>query len=299
MREISKPWIKLKEGLDEEDYKRVGQLQERCIEHDQTALKLELDYKLGVSGNDMGIQAVNEFMYFDGEKLIGYIGICCFGGPWEVNGVVDPEYRGKGIFSKLFELVLDEWKSRGSGSMLLLSDRNSVSGQGFIAGTGAQYEHSEYEMFLKKEAPGFAPEQLGGLTFRKATNADAQEIARQNVIYFNDTGESVEVEDMILPEEEEKRGMTSYLVEKDGQVIGKVNLQLTSKLGAIFGLGVLPEHRRKGYGRALLLLAIGNLKEAKAQEIMLQVAADNSNALTLYKSCGFEETSTMDYFELK
>ncbi|MBT2680437.1 GNAT family N-acetyltransferase [Bacillus sp. ISL-35] len=299
MRKIGKPWIKLKEGIDGEDYEIIGQLQERCSEHDRTALKLELDYKLGVSGNDKGIQAVNEFMYFDGESLIGYIGICSFGGPWEVNGMVDPEYRRQGIFSKLFKLVVDEWKRRDSGSMLLLSDRNSAAGQGFIAGSGAQYKHTEYEMFLKKVAPAFATEKLEGLTFRKATNADAQEIARQNVIYFNDIGESVEAEDMILPEEEEKRGMTSYLVEKDGQIIGKVNLQLTSKLGAIFGLGVLPEHRRKGYGRSLLLLAIEKLKEANAQEIMLQVAADNSNALNLYKSCGFEETSTMDYFELR
>ena len=127
------------------------------------------------------------------------------------------------------------------------------------------------------------------------------EIARQNVIYFNDegAGDEISADDMPLPEVEEKRGMTSYLVEKEGQVIGKVNLQLTSKLGAIFGLGVLPKHRRKGYGRALLLLAIEQLKEANAQEIMLQVAAENANALNLYKSCGFEETSTMDYFELK
>lgn len=269
------------------------------MEHDRTALKLELDYKLGVGGNEKGIQAVNEFMYFDGERLIGYIGIGSFGGPWEVNGMVDPEYRRQGIFSKLFELVVNEWKRRGSGSMLLLSDRDSAAGQGFIAGSGAQYKHTEYEMFLKNEALGFATEKRGGLAFRKATNADAKEIARQNVIYFNDDEESVEAEDMILPEEEEKRGMTSYLVEKDGQIIGKVNLQVTSKLGAIFGLGVLPEHRRKGYGRALLLLAIEKLKEANTEEIMLQVAADNSNALNLYKSCGFEETSTMDYFELR
>jgi ribosomal protein S18 acetylase RimI-like enzyme len=296
---IEKPWIKLTDGIDEKDYEIIGQLQERCIEHDGTALKLELDYKLGVSRNDKGIHEVNEFMYFDGERLIGYIGIGRFGGPWEVNGMVDPEYRRQGIFSKLFELVAGEWKRRGTGSMLLLSDRNSAAGQGFIAGSGSQFKHSEYEMFLKNEALGFATEKLGGLAFRKATNADAKEIARQNVIYFNDDEESVEAEDMILPEEEEKRGMTSYLVEKDGQIIGKVNLQLTSKLGAIFGLGVLPEHRRKGYGRTLLLLAIEKLKEANAEEIMLQVAADNSNALNLYKSCGFEETSTMDYFELK
>ncbi|WP_079504668.1 GNAT family N-acetyltransferase [Mesobacillus jeotgali] len=298
MKRIEKPWIKLKETIDAEDYELIGQLQERCKEHDQTALKLELDYKLAVNGNEQGVQEVNEFMYFDGQQLIGYAGICGFGGPLEVNGLVDPDYRRQGVFTKLFELVVAEWKRRNSGSMLLLSDRLSGAGQNFIAGTGAVYKHSEFEMFLKKDAPPAAPDQLAGITFRKAANADAKEIARQNAIYFNEEV-SEEAEDMILPEEEEKRGMTSYLVEKDGQIIGKVNLQLTTKLGAIFGLGVLPEHRRKGYGRALLLLAIEKLREENAKDIMLQVAAENSNALNLYKSCGFEETSTMDYFELK
>ncbi|WNF23379.1 GNAT family N-acetyltransferase [Mesobacillus jeotgali] len=312
MKRIGKPWIKLKESMEEEDYDLISQLQERCIDLDQTALKLELDYKLGVSyDSGEGIQDINEFMYFDGEKLIGYAGICSFGGPWEVNGMVDPDYRRQGVFSKLFELVIAEWKRRGSGSILLLSDRNSEAGQKFIVAVGAQYKHSEYEMFLKKDALVADPDQLAGIVFRKATNADAAEIARQNAIYFNNeeeistedmilqVEEEISPEDIILPEEEEKRGMTSYLVEKEGQIIGKVNLQLTSKLGAIFGLGVLPEHRRKGYGRALLLLAIEKLREANAQEIMLQVAAENSNALNLYKSCGFEETSTMDYFELR
>ncbi|WP_226086534.1 GNAT family N-acetyltransferase [Mesobacillus sp. S13] len=351
MKKIHKPWIKLKGNIDAGDYETINKLEELCIQHDQTALKLELDYKLGVSiDSSKGVQDINEFMYYDGDVLIGYMGISSFGGPWEVNGMVDPAYRRQGVFRKLFELVMAEWKRRGSGSMLLLSDRNSESGQKFIATVGAQYKHSEYEMFLKKENPAATSDKLAGIAFRKATNADAKEIARQNAIYFNDEEdassdgmilpeeeeasaedmilpeeeeirsedmvlseekeirsdcmvlpkeEEVSTDDMILPEEEEKRGMTSYLVEKEGQIIGKVNLQLTSKLGAIFGLGVLPEHRRKGYGRALLLLAIEKLKEAEAQEIMLQVAAENSNALNLYKSCGFEETSTMDYFELK
>lgn len=301
MQKIHKSWIKLKENIDAGDYEIINQLQERCISIDQTTLKLELDYKLGVSDDcSNGVQDINEFMYFDGERLIGYMGICSFGGPWEVNGMVDPDYRRQGVFSKLFELAVAEWKRRESGGMLLLSDRNSEAGQKFIAGVGAQYKHSEYEMFLKKEDL-FLPEQMAGIAFRKATNGDAKEIARQNAIYFNDEDIEGEInaDDMPLPEVEEKRGMTSYLVEKEGQIIGKVNLQLTSKLGAIFGLGVLPEHRRKGYGRALLLLAIEKLKEANAQEIMLQVAAENANALNLYKSCGFEETSTMDYFELK
>ncbi|MNJ04698.1 hypothetical protein D3C73_1655750 [compost metagenome] len=46
-------------------------------------------------------------------------------------------------------------------------------------------------------------------------------------------------------------------------------------------------------------MAVEKLIEANASSIMLQVATENANALHLYKSCGFIETSTMDYYELK
>jgi ribosomal protein S18 acetylase RimI-like enzyme len=304
MKIINKPWIKLKEFIDYDDYDLINKLQEQCINEDKTALKLELDYKLGVSSENREIsiiQNVNEFMYFDGQQMIGYIGICGFGGVGsqiEVNGMVHPEYRNQGVFKTLSELVMAEWKKRNLDSMLLLSDRKSNSGQKFIKETRAQYKNSEYEMFFKKDNLEQLQSQLCGVTFRKATNADAQEIARQNGIYFNEEFDN-ESEDMILPEEEEKRGMTIYMAEKDQQCIGKVHLQVSSKIGGIYGLGVLPAYRGKGLGRAILMIAIKKLKEENASEIMLQVAAENSKALNLYKSCGFIETSIMDYYEIK
>lgn len=301
MKKAQKPWIKLKEFMDQEDYDLINVLQQQCIRADQTALKLELDYKLGITSDQdtsSSTHHINEFMYFDGQQMIGYIGVCSFGGSGsslEVNGMVHPEYRRQGIFKKLSELVLAEWKRRNLGSMLLLCDRESNAGQKFIGSTGAQYKHSEYEMYLMKDNLASIPRQFYGITLRKSTHADAFEIGRQNAIYFND--ESVD-EDMILPEEEEKRGMTIYLAEKDQHTIGKVHLQFTSSMGAIFGLGVLPEYRGKGFGRAILIMSIEKLQEMNANEIMLQVAADNANALNLYTSCGFSETSTMDYYEI-
>jgi len=310
---IQKPWIKLNEYIDKEDYVLINNLQEQCVNRDKTALKLELDYKLADGAESdikAGINNINEFIYFNGQQLIGYIGICCFGGPGaplEVNGMVHPKFRGQGIFQKLYELVLAEWKRRDTESMLLLCDRKSVPGQRFIEKTGAKYRYSEFEMYLRHVGNPNVKLQ-SGIIFRKATNADAGEVARQNSVYFNDespdisedkSDNSAVAEGMILPEEEEKRGMTIYLAIIDNKVIGKVHIQLNSTIGGVYGLGVLPEYRGSGFGRALLLFAIKKLKEARAEEIMLQVAAENTNALNLYKSCGFEETSTMDYYEMK
>jgi ribosomal protein S18 acetylase RimI-like enzyme len=301
--------IKLKSSLNHEDYNLINTLQMQCFHKDQITLKLELDYKLGDATNSTdktGIRAINEFMYFDDKQLIGYVGICSFGGivaPLEITGMVHPEYRRQGIFSKLHELVIAECKRRNAGSILVLCDKKSVPGKRFLEKVGATYKYSEFEMYLHDEPYEIIVEQLRGINFRKATNADACEVARQNAIYFGNRAEQenkdVLNEGILLPDDEERRGMTIYLVEKDERIIGKVHLQVINGIGGIYGLGVLPENRGKGFGRAILLKAIEKLKDAKAKEIMLQVAAENATALSLYKSCGFQETSVMDYFRLK
>ncbi|QLY78427.1 GNAT family N-acetyltransferase [Clostridium intestinale] len=301
MKNIENPWIKLKENINKEDYKLISKLQQECI--DKVALKLELDYKLASSNESSKItNNTNEFMYFDGEKLIGYIGIGSFGGfntPIEVNGMVHPDYRKQGVFKKLTELVIDEWKRRNSNNMFLLSDRTSKEGQEFIKNLGATYNHTEYEMYFRQEGSSETSKGLSNLTFRKAKNEDAYELAKQDAIYFGEeVPEENDKEKMILPEEEEKKGIRTYLAEKDNEVIGKVRLELTDK-GGIYGLGVLPKHRRKGYAREMLKFAVNTLIEDGAKEVMLQVDSENPNALNLYKSCGFVETSVMDYYEMK
>lgn len=322
MNTVHAPWIKLKESLNHEDYDLINVLQEQCVRKEQVTLKLELDYKLGASlesAERAGIQDVNEFMYFDGRRLVGYIGICGFGrpeAPLEATGMVHPEYRRQGIFSILHQFVLAECQRRNSGGILVLCEKGSVSGQKFLEKLGAVYQYSEFEMYLQENSPGPSEERLRGVTLRKAANADAREIARQDAIYFCGRAQlpepgseesasaafvekDVPGEAVLLPEDEEKRGMTIYLAEKDDRVVGKVHLQISAAaLGGIYGLGVLPEHRGNGFGRAILLGAVEKLKDAKAKAIMLQVAAENAKALNLYTSCGFRETSVMDYFRL-
>ena len=295
-------------NLNRADYDMITYLQMQCLQKDQITLKLELDYKLADAENSSyGTDShdLNEFMYFNGEQLIGYIGICAFGGPAapiEITGMVHPRFRRRGIFMKLYEMAITECKRRKASSILALCDQKSVTGQKFLEKIGAVYKYSEFEMFLLDKSWAINNQSPVGVTLRKATNADASEVARQNAIYFRDSVENINNDildqEMLLPEDEEKRGMTIYLVEKDKQVIGKVHFILENGVGGIYGLGVLPDQRGKGLGRKILHLAINKLIEAKTREIMLQVAAGNTAALSLYKSCGFRETSVMDYFEL-
>jgi len=300
--------IILKEHLDVTVYEQITKLQDSCSKVDKTSLKLELDYKSKASEGSQSdqIKHINEFLYYNHEKLVGYMGICSFGGSdLEVNGMVHPDYRRRGIFTKLFQLVKEEWTRRRGSKMLLLSDSQSASGTEFLKTTGAEFEFAEYEMYLDKKKTVDKPE--SNIVLRKATNADALEIARQNKIYFGDvheeiseeSSENVEDKAVIMPEDEEKRGMLIYIAEVDNEIVGKVHLEVNKKLGGIYGLGVLPAHRRKGYGRELLIKSVENLLDRGCDDVMLQVVTENKKALDLYLDCGFKEVSTMNYYHIK
>ncbi|MFA9376021.1 MAG: GNAT family N-acetyltransferase [Lachnotalea sp.] len=321
MKSLKEPWIKMCEQIENEDYKLIKELQEQCIDFDKTALKLEIDYKLSTNSKSSyrtGIKKVNEFMYFDENNLLGYIGICSFGEKetsLEIMGMVHPQYRQQGIFSSLFELVLTECKKRNPKKILLLSDRKSTNGLKFIKNRNAIHSHSEFEMYLQKTLLEREPNSLCGVTLRREEKRDKEEISRQDNIYFGNCIEDEEIgeeNDFVnvdaetslqehngMQEIEDRNTEITFLAEKANQIVGKVRIETSSNIGGIYGLGVLPEHRGKGFGRGILLNAINKLRETEVKEIMLQVETENETALGLYKSCGFHETSIMDYYELK
>ena len=282
-----------------QEYDKIYALQMQCQEIDSISLKLELDYKLNSASFAVSrelMKEINEMMFFDGEILIGYMGICDFSNgvaPLEISGMVHPSFRRLGVFSTLFTFVVSECKRRGKKEILVLCDRNSVSGQEFLRKSGGVYKNSEYEMHCHNTIERKISEVRKKIFLRKATNADAEELVRQNKLYF-DLPE--EAEGRLLPEEEEKRGMTTYIAYSGENIIGKVNVQCIQSIGGIYGLGVLPEFRGKGFGRAILLESLEKLKESGIKDILLQVSAKNETALSLYRSCGFKITSTMDYF---
>ena len=61
-----------------------------------------------------------------------------------------------------------------------------------------------------------------------------------------------------------------------------------SDLGEVYAVGVDPEQQGGGLGRALTAAGINHLAEEGLEEVMLYVDADNTAAVSLYESLGFE-----------
>jgi len=70
-------------------------------------------------------------------------------------------------------------------------------------------------------------------------------------------------------------------------------LAVTEALGAIQNVGVAPEFRRHGIGRALVLRALDGFRAQGLKRVYLEVTAANLPAVQLYLSLGFRVTRTM------
>ena len=64
-------------------------------------------------------------------------------------------------------------------------------------------------------------------------------------------------------------------------------------LGAVQNVGVVPEHRGFGLGKALVLKALQGFRDAGLKRVYLEVTAENQPAVELYRSLGFRLTRTM------
>ena len=95
-------------------------------------------------------------------------------------------------------------------------------------------------------------------------------------------------------------GATAFLARagSPAQTVGFILGQLAADEAEILTLGVSAEHQRHGIGRRLVEALGRAVQKAEARRLFLEVAADNSAALGLYKSLGFKEVGVRKgYYE--
>ncbi len=97
---------------------------------------------------------------------------------------------------------------------------------------------------------------------------------------------------------------TFIVAEENGEVVGyimcRVEAGLSSsilrgliKKGHIVSVAVLPQHRRKSIGEALVVKAMENMQLYNAKQCFLEVRVSNKPAVMLYKKLSFQVTRTI------
>jgi ribosomal protein S18 acetylase RimI-like enzyme len=283
----NKQGLQLCQGLTQEELSDIEALANLCNKNDKSDLKLNWNI-LRSRRRDQ----VNDFLYYENGLLVGYLALFSFNPrEGEISGMVHPGYRRRGIFTQLFQAAEDECRRRGIPQLLLIVGHSYRAGQAFAKARDIHYHHSEYKMFLKD--PKASAKFTNYLQFRPARSEDLAVMTHITAVSFD------------LPEDEinwysekslEDPARRFYIGLLDDVYVGKIEVSLTEQEASIYGFGILPAYRGRGYGREMLARTVQEILATGQSRIVLEVATENKRALSLYQSCGFREMASYDYY---
>jgi ribosomal protein S18 acetylase RimI-like enzyme len=265
--------------LAQADIREVGKLTSICNQYEA------LDYLTP----DPQTHAV---LYYQDGQLVGSVAFQLGIRKAELTIIVHPEKRRRGIGSTLLQAAKQECVRQGIQKCLLVCQETSKSGKAFLGSLGSRYQFSEYKMKLENRPSTI---QVTGQPLRmyQASFKDRKLLASITAKSFSE------------PEEDRLQRYTHditkpthrfYIAALDNQPIGSIGVVSSNDRMWIVALGVLPEYRRRGYGRQMLTRIVRRLMKEGHREILIEAVTDNRNALTLYRTCGFKEQTEYGYY---
>ena len=136
-------------------------------------------------------------------------------------------------------------------------------------------------------------------TLRKFTVDDLQDVIRINRVCLPENYTDFFFLDLYrrFPE-------TFIVAEENGEIAGYIMCRIEFglsdfgfsgliKKGHIVSVAVMPQHRRKGIGQALITEALNGMRHYGAKQCFLEVRVTNDPAISLYKKLGFKITRTI------
>lgn len=238
----------------------------------------------------------DDFLYYEEGKLVGLLALDDIPKEdREMTGLVHPDYRRRGIFTELLAMAKAESRLRGIKRLVIVCERFSRSGMAFVESVGAQYDSSEHLMYLQDFQARNAYQPL--LTLTRATPDDLYDIAHILATSFHEDEEQTRQH---LPGDMQNPDVTYYIARLGNVPVSCLNVFDDSVCAAIYAFGVVPEYRRHGFGRQVLerIITLIQAIYGKQRRIQLEVETNNSNAIALYRSCGFREVTTYGYYNL-
>lgn len=255
------------------------------VEADGGRLKLEWGRLRRRSGD-----RVEDLLWWEGDRLVGFLGFYGFGSSVELAGMVAPDVRRRGIGTALLDAAVDVCRGLDCRQALLIVPRPSVAGRRLALGRGAVLDHSEHALVLSED-PAAGP-QDPTLRLRAASRADVAAISRVLEEAFGQPPPEDLASRLDSPH------ARTLVIEVTGATVGTLHLNREGDDAGIYGFAIDPSWQGRGFGRDALRRACQQLRAEGARRIRLEVEVENDRALALYTSIGFEPVMTEDYFSL-
>jgi ribosomal protein S18 acetylase RimI-like enzyme len=271
-------------GLTDRELDAIGELERQVVAVDGGRLKLAWGHLRSRGG-----EQVEDLLWWEGERLLGFLGLYSFATPIELTGMVAPDARRRGIASALLDAALPLCRARDQERALLVVPRSSAGGRALAAARGGALDHSEHALVLVGSPVG--SERAAGVSLRPANRHDAPFVRGLLEVGFG-LG-AAEASDIV----HSSHGRT-WLVEHEGDRVGTLAVSRHDGDAGIFGFVIDPPRRGGGLGREALRQMCVRLREDGAQRIELEVEVENERALALYTTIGFTPVITEDYYSV-
>ena len=266
----------------------IQALEAQCKQFEQIQLNVGIEHLANASGD-------HAILCYHLEQLVGVL-------TWysvddhkaTINGMVHPEYRRQGLFSRMLELAQIEMGRLGITTFIYRVVSNSQSGLGFTQHLNGKYTKSEYSMSLAS----FEGNELrkSAIHLRMLEPDDFDFFVKCSSLAFGDTEEWTRE----YFARTNKPDRATYIAMLEDSPIGLIRVFRLDQSAAavIHDFCVLPAYQGQGHGRVILSETVKLLLAEDRTQIRLNVVTENDQALQLYQKVGFEITSEFHDYEL-
>lgn len=282
----------LKELKDYSDkvVNEVHHLEQICKKKDKLKGSIFVDTTMNFN------QEMNSiFIMYDGNQLVSLLTMFV---PTqheaEITALTLPSYRGKGLFKKLLSKAVEELRKYEIPEVLFVLESQSMTGKLVSIHLTAQYDFTEYSLRLDDRK--YVPLAANRLTCLKPRKEDLKRLIDTSMSIFEDSHDDAEGMMMNIFKSVTR---DQYLGILNDEIIGMGSSSRDGYEVSIFGFGITPEFRGKGYGYELLHLIVEQLRQSGIRKIVIEVDSNNTHAFNLYRKFGFQIETAFEYYRKK
>ena len=282
--------IKELRDYNENVVNEVYHLEQICKDQDNLKGSIFVDTTMNYNQEMKSI-----FLMYDGDQLISLLTMFVpTQNEAEITALTLPSHRRKGYFKELLAKAVSELLKYEIPEVLFVLESQSITGKQVSRHLAAQYDFTEYSMRLDDRM--YVPLTSNRLHYLKPHEEDLKRLIDTSVRIFDDSYE--DTQGMIVSSFQSVT-RDQYLGILEDEIIGMGSSSRDRDEVSIFGFGITPEFRSKGYGYELLHLIVEQLKQSGIREIVIEVDSNNAHAFTLYQKLGFQIETAFEYYRKK
>jgi mycothiol synthase len=252
----------------------------------------------------------NAFVVEKNKKIVAFMGITPETGIRRVllDGLVHPHFRRKGVATALFSHAMQRARDLGANVMHISIQEANAAARNLVSKLGFKFIRYFLQLKLDLENTNLPDVRRGPFVIRKLRSGEEDILTRlQNRSFAGSWGFNPNTTEEIVHRVNLSRTFQADVMvacEGDrhvGYCWTRINTEENrpggEKKGQIHMMGVHPDYRRKGIGKALLVDGLERLKARGVGVVELTVDSENTAARLLYTSAGFELEARTEWYE--